>query len=92
MKPKIILSTLSFIVLLLFLTCVFSIQIRHGRVYDEKNRQLYLHGVNVAVKVAPYIPKTDSYDPKMSFSKEDIQNLTRYGFNAIRLGIMWPGV
>ncbi len=92
MLKYLIYSKLFFVVLLLFLACASSISIRHGKIYDEKNRQLYLHGVNVAVKVSPYIPKTDAYDPKMSFSKEDIDNLTRNGFNAIRLGIMWPGV
>jgi endoglycosylceramidase len=92
METKFISSKLSFVVLLLCLTCVFSVKIWHGKIYDEKNRQLYLHGVNVAVKIAPYIPKTDAYDPKMSFTKEDIENLTMNGFNAIRLGIMWPGV
>lgn len=48
--------------------------------------------MNIAVKVPPYVPKTDAYDDKMSFVKEDIDKLKENGFNAIRLGIMWPGV
>lgn len=30
------------------------------------------HGTNIVVKVPPYIPITDHYDPTWSFSKEDI--------------------
>lgn len=48
--------------------------------------------MNIAVKVPPYIPKTDAYDQHMSFSKEDIDKLRQNGFNAIRLGIMWSGL
>ena len=44
------------------------------------------------VKVPPYIPQTDKFDQHMSFVKEDIDRLILNGFNAIRLGIMWPGV
>lgn len=87
-------SLLLFIVLFLScLTCLHcSIHIKHGKIYDDKDRELYFHGMNIAVKVAPYIPKTDAYDEKMSFVKEDIDKLKENGFNAIRLGIMWPGL
>jgi endoglycosylceramidase len=48
--------------------------------------------MNIAVKVHPYLPKTDAFDEQMSFAKEDIQKLKQNGFNAIRLGIMWQGL
>lgn len=78
--------------LLCCLYCVNSFQIKHGKIYDDKWREVYFHGMNIAVKVAPYVPKTDAYDDKMSFVKEDVEKLKQNGFNAIRLGIMWPGV
>lgn len=77
---------------LLMVGCLATFQIKHGRIYDDKNRQIFFHGMNIAVKVAPYLPKTDAYDKDWSFSKEDINNLTQSGFNAIRLGIMWSGL
>jgi len=30
--------------------------------------------------------------PYDSLTKEDMQNLTKWGFNMVRLGVMWPGV
>ena len=44
------------------------------------------------VKIPPYVPSTDKVDPEMSFGEEDIKQLRSWGFNAIRLGVMWPGV
>lgn len=59
------------IILLLFitLTCAFSFTIKHGHILDDQNRQIYFHGMNIAVKVPPYLPKTDAYDENMSFAK-----------------------
>ena len=44
------------------------------------------------MKVPPFLPITDHFDPCMSFSVQDMQNLKSWGLNIIRLGIMWPGV
>lgn len=78
---------------ILLWSCAFCcINIKHGKIYDDQHRELYFHGMNIAVKVPPYLPKTDAYDEHMSFVKEDIDKLKADGFNAIRLGIMWPGV
>mgnify|MGYP000990090102 CR=1 FL=1 len=86
----------SFCLLAIFLfSCIYvanSFQIKHGKIYDDQWREVYFHGMNIAVKVPPYVPKTDAYDEKMSFVKEDVDKLKQNGFNAIRLGIMWPGV
>lgn len=59
---------------------------------DEYGRSRIFHGFNAVVKVAPFIPITDHFDPQMSISDEDIANLKSWGFNFIRLGVMWPGV
>ncbi|KYQ99939.1 hypothetical protein DLAC_03906 [Tieghemostelium lacteum] len=50
------------------------------------------HGVNVVYKIPPYHPQTDQFDPVTSLTNEDIQNLKNWGFNLVRLGVMWPGV
>ena len=87
--------TFLYLLTVTLLCCLYtlnSFQIKHGKIYDDKWREVYFHGMNIAVKVPPYVPKTDAYDDKMSFVKEDIDKLKENGFNAIRLGIMWPGV
>ena len=65
---------------------------------DDLGRTRLFHGMNAVVKVAPFIPITTSFDPQMSISPEDITNLVAWGFNFVRLGVMWeatevsPGV
>lgn len=59
---------------------------------DSYNRTLILHGVNVVVKAPPYIPITTSFDPQMSLCPEDIKNLTTWGINFVRMGVMWEAV
>ena len=51
-----------------------------------------LHGVNVVYKVPPYIPDTQTFDPQKSLTAEDIANLKKWGFNFVRLGVMWEAV
>ena len=41
---------------------------------------------------APYYPWLDTFDPEMSLTAEDMDNLAKWGFNAVRLYIAWPGV
>jgi endoglycosylceramidase len=59
---------------------------------DELGRSRLFHGLNVVVKGTPFIPITDHFDPQMSVSAEDIANLQTWGFNFIRLGVMWQAV
>eukprot|EP00730_Choanoeca_flexa_P012819 TRINITY_DN4651_c0_g1_i2.p1 TRINITY_DN4651_c0_g1~~TRINITY_DN4651_c0_g1_i2.p1 ORF type:complete len:490 (+),score=60.13 TRINITY_DN4651_c0_g1_i2:23-1471(+) len=59
---------------------------------DEQNRTRIFHGTNVVYKAAPYIPVIDHFDHQYSFSAQDVSYLTEWGVNAIRLGVMWPGV
>ena len=53
---------------------------------------MIFHGVNAVVKGKPYIPTTDTFDPQMSICGEDIQNMKEWGFNFVRLGVMWESV
>ena len=59
---------------------------------DEDGRSVLFHGVNVVYKVAPYIPSTEDFDPFDSLNDEDIENLVQWGFNFVRLGVMWEAV
>ena len=59
---------------------------------DADDRHVILHGVNVVYKVDPYIPGTGTFDSQTSLDDEDIDNLVKWGFNFVRLGVMWEGV
>lgn len=55
-------------------------------------RTLIFHGVNAVYKIAPWHPATTGYDSTSTLSDQDSQNLRNWGFNIVRLGVMWPGV
>lgn len=78
--------------LLLCAVAVSAIHIHNRKLHDDQNREIRFHGTNIVVKVPPYIPRTDSYDPEWSFCEEDMLKLKQWGFNGIRLGMMWAGV
>jgi endoglycosylceramidase len=59
---------------------------------EESNRHIVFHGVNVVYKVPPYIPESDSYDSQTSLTDKDIDQLVDWGFNLVRLGVMWEAV
>jgi endoglycosylceramidase len=59
---------------------------------DESGRSVLFHGVNVVYKVAPYIPSDGAFDAADSLNDEDILNLKNWGFNFVRLGVMWEAV
>ena len=59
---------------------------------DAQGRSVIFHGVNVVYKVAPYIPSNGTFDPDLSLTNEDIQNMVDWGFNFVRLGVMWEAV
>lgn len=59
---------------------------------DELNRTRIMHGTNVVVKLAPYLPTTDKFDPQMSMTDGDLQNMQSWGINLVRLGVMWESV
>ena len=59
---------------------------------DVDGRTVLFHGVNVVYKVPPYIPSNGAFDPSDSLNDEDIENLVKWGFNFVRLGVMWEAV
>lgn len=55
-------------------------------------RVAVFHGLNAVYKLPPYVPPSGPFDPRLSINDEDIANLVSWGFNAIRLGVMWEAV
>ena len=70
----------------------YSIDPETHQFVDQDHRQVFFHGLNVVCKGPPYIPAIDHFEPQVSFVKEDAEMLRSLGLNAIRLGVMWPGV
>ena len=63
----------------------------HGFV-DELGRTRIFHGMNAVYKSAPWHPDVEGFDPLNSLSDIDAKNMQGWGFNIVRLGVMWPGV
>lgn len=63
----------------------------HGFV-DELGRTRIFHGMNAVFKIAPWHPNVEGFDPMNSLSDIDAQNMQGWGFNIVRLGVMWPGL
>ena len=43
-------------------------------------------------KVDPYLPSSDKFDPETSLTDAEIDSLVGWGFNFVRLGVMWEAV
>lgn len=59
---------------------------------DVHGRSTLFHGVNVVYKIDPYIPSQTDFDPQLSLNDKDIDDLVKWGFNLVRLGVMWEAV
>jgi endoglycosylceramidase len=81
---------------ILFLKYIFSQRIRidrKGRNFvDEAGRVTVFHGVNVVVKLPPYLPNTENWDPFYSLNDDDILYFKKFGFNLVRLGVLWEAL
>jgi endoglycosylceramidase len=53
---------------------------------DSAGRVVILHGVNMVNKLAPYYPAA------VGFGDDDAAFLSRVGFNAVRVGVIWKAV
>lgn len=64
------------------------------RFFIEKTtgRRRLFHGLNAVYKIPPYYPSRSQFDVKDSICDEDIANLKKWGFNVIRLGVLWNAV
>ena len=48
--------------------------------------------MNVVYKVDPYIPDRDNFDSQLSLTDKELDDLVKWGFNFVRLGVMWEAV
>lgn len=55
-------------------------------------RTVMLHGVNIVAKTYPFIPLNGTFDPVFSLTDTEIDDLASWGFNIVRLGVMWEAV
>ena len=77
---------------ILYLNKCFYIDSTKQFIRDDSGRYKIFHGVNVVVKLPPYIPDTEKFDPYISFTDEDINILKKLGINLVRLGIIWESI
>eukprot|EP01137_Pigoraptor_chileana_P025399 Opistho-2@94840 len=59
---------------------------------DESGRTAIFHGVNVVYKLFPFYPSLDAFDFSNSLADSDMDDLAAWGFNVVRLGVLWPAV
>jgi endoglycosylceramidase len=62
-------------------------QTRNGPFFvDEHGRVVVLHGVNVGQKTPPFVRSAAEFDVS------DIERIRSWGFNLVRLGVIWEGI
>jgi endoglycosylceramidase len=69
-----------------------SIDTKSRQLKDGSGRSVIFHGVNVVYKVDPYIPDKDNFDSQLSLTDKELDDLVNWGFNFVRLGVMWEAV
>ena len=69
-----------------------SINPQARQMIDESRRSVIFHGVNVVYKVDPYIPDRENFDSQLSLTDKELDDLVNWGFNFVRLGVMWEAV
>jgi endoglycosylceramidase len=69
-----------------------SIDVATRNFVDSAGRTHIFHGMNAVYKIAPWYPATTGFDSTTTLSRIDAKNLKSWGFNLVRLGVMWPGV
>lgn len=58
---------------------------------DEDGRERLFHGTNIVYKGSPYYPPSGPTNSDTSLSDADMDQLKSWGFNHVRLGLMWAG-
>jgi len=63
-----------------------------GHFVDSYGRVRIFHGVNAVLKESPWLPQSDQFTGDDSLDSKTLDFLQEWGFNVVRLGVMWPGV
>jgi endoglycosylceramidase len=84
---------LIFLILPLFLKGkeIFTVNTETNQIIDEQGRERYFHGLNIMFKIPPYIPDTKNWNIKTSLTEKDMKYIQSWGYNVVRLGVMWAG-
>ena len=70
-------------------TTLSKIQIKDKWFIDENKRVVLFHGINAVQKEFPWIPNQKEINLT---NKTQLFNLKKWGFNVVRLGLMWAGL
>lgn len=65
------------------------IRIKDKWFVDDKNRVILFHGINAVRKEFPWIPNKKNLDMT---NDSQLFSLKKWGFNTVRLGLMWSGL
>jgi endoglycosylceramidase len=65
------------------------IKIRDQYFVDDQNRVVLFRGTNAVMKKFPWIPNDPGNDMT---NLTQVTNLRNWGFNVVRLGLMWSGL
>ena len=71
---------------------ILQVDTARQRLVDDQGHERLFHGVNVVSKGAPYLPRTDRFDPDDSLVESDIADMAAAGFTVVRLLVALPGV
>mmetsp|Transcript_47855 Transcript_47855/g.86320 ORF Transcript_47855/g.86320 Transcript_47855/m.86320 type:complete len:526 (-) Transcript_47855:19-1596(-) len=63
-----------------------------GLFRDSLGRARLFHGVNAVFKEPDWLPSRGDFDARYSLNEQDAELLRAWGFNMVRLGVMWPGI
>lgn len=82
------------ILILAFNNYLFTSKIiqKNGKFIDKLGRSRIFHGVNIVYKLPPYIPIDGEFEPLLGFNNDDVSYLKKFGFNLVRLGVMWEAI
>ena len=58
---------------------------------DDAGSAVVFHGVNTVEKLHPFLPVRHGFTIERSLSDGDAANLASWGFNVVRLGVLWAG-
>lgn len=81
--------------LISFIISIYSarqVHIENHKFVDELGRTRIYRGQNAVYKISPWLPKSSGFDTTSTLSRIDAKNLQKWGFNVVRLGVMWPGL